>query len=476
MRWGIRFVLLASFLGLVLPGSAGAFGPLSSFGDFGRGAGQLDSPAQMAVAANGDLYVADRGNDRIAVFSGDGGFQRAFGSAVAPGGGNVCTTMCQAGTGGELAGQMREPNDVSLGADGRVFVADQLNNRIDVFSAEGTFLFAFGKDVGSGTNVCVAVCKKGAAEAAAGAIANPAGVFADGSRVYVANAEFSRIDVFSGAGPFLYGFGKEVNASDDSDVCDAVDGCQDAAHSGPGAMFTPLDVTIGSDGDVYVADFGNGRIDVFSKQGAFIRSFGEAGAGALDGPVSLTTDGAGQVYVADQLAQRVELFSSSGSSAGGFPAEPGVAGVGVACKGNVFAAEEDTLFARVVRFGELGTPPPPCVEPPQPDLIVDPGVKFPSNKFHFAGLVKNRGNGFAVLYVRVPGPGKLSLNGRGFRRLSRTARRAMKVRLPIKPKVRLRHFLAQHGKGRIRVAVTFTPTGGVPRTLEKVVVLKRHRG
>ncbi len=52
----------------------------------------------------------------------------------------------------------------------------------------------------------------------------------------------------------------------------------------------------------------------------------------------------------------------------------------------------------------------------------------------------------------------------------------MRVRLPVKPKVRLRHFLKRHGKGRIRVAVTFTPAAGIPRKREKVVVLRRHRG
>jgi len=100
----------------------------------------------------------------------------------------------------------------------------------------------------------------------------------------------------------------------------------------------------------------------------------------------------------------------------------------------------------------------------------------PSNRFHFAGLIRKRANGFAVLYVRVPGPGVVKLSGRGFRRLSRTPRQATRVRLPIKPKVRLRRYLKRHGRGRIRVIVTFTPTGGAPRTLEKVIVLRRRRG
>ena len=192
--------------------------------------------------------------------------------------------------------------------------------------------------------------------------------------------------------------------------------------------------------------------------------------------MALASDGSGGIYVADQIDDRVEHFSEAGGFLGGFPVEPNVAGVAAACGGNVFAAEEGASVARVVRFGEPGAPRPagPCI-PPEPELIVDPTVKLPWNQFHFAGLMKNRGNGFAVLYVRVSGPGRVSLKGRGFRRLSRTARQATTVTLPIKPKVRLRHFLKQHGKGRIRVEVTFTPTDGIPRTLEKVIVLRRHR-
>jgi NHL repeat-containing protein len=403
VRWGIKFVLLAVALGLVLPGSAAAFGPLSSFGEFGSGAGQLKAPKQVVVDSAGNLNVADSGNDRISVFAGDGSFLRTW------------------------TGSMDEPWDVAFGGSGRIFVADGGKDRIDVFTAAGEFLSKFGE----------------------GELMNPTGLAVDGATVYVADSGKNRVAVFSTVGTPLPPIGP---------------------------IPSPRDVIVGGDGNLYVADFANKRIDVFSKGGTFLRSFGEAGTGALSGPVALASDGAGGIYVADQTAERVERFSEAGGFLGGFAAEPDVAGVAAACEGNVFAVEEAASFARVVRFGEPGTPPPPCAPTqPEPELIVDPGVKLPSNKFRFAGLLKNRGNGFAVLFVRVPGPGKLNLTGRGFRRLSRTASRAKTVRLPVKPKVRLRHFLKQHGKGRIRVEVTFTPTGGEPRKREKVIVLRRHR-
>jgi DNA-binding beta-propeller fold protein YncE len=402
-------VLLSVALVLALPESAAAFGQLSSFGEFGGGPGQLDAPKQMAVAPDGDVYVADSGNDRISVFAGDGSFLRTFGG-----------------------GLLSEPKDVALDAEGRAYVADTGKDRIDVFSATGGLFDEVGE----------------------GELDEPSGVAVDGSTVYVADTGNERVAAFSAAGTPL-------------------------APIEPVPPFPPRDAIVGDDGNLYVADFVNERIDVFTKQGVGpIRTIGGTGSGQgeLSGPVALASDGLGGIYVADELAERVVHFRDDGGFLGTVDAEPSVAGVGVACQGNVFATEAGTLLARVIRFGEPGTPPPPCTEPHRNEPIAAPLVKLPSNKFHFAGLVKKRSNGFAVLYVRVPGPGKVSLTGRGFRRLTRTARQATTVGLPVKPKVRLRHFLKQHGKGRIRAVVTFTPTGGIPRTLEKVIVLRRHRG
>lgn len=108
---------------------------------------------------------------------------------------------------------------------------------------------------------------------------------------------------------------------------------------------------------------------------------------------------------------------------------------------------------------------------PGPIYSPAPGV----GKIRFSGLKLNRRNGSAVLFVRVAGPGRVILKGRGVRRLSRGAPRAKVVRLPVKPKVRLKRFVKRHGKGRIRVEVTFRPVGGEPRTIEKPIVLRRRR-
>jgi hypothetical protein len=99
-----------------------------------------------------------------------------------------------------------------------------------------------------------------------------------------------------------------------------------------------------------------------------------------------------------------------------------------------------------------------------------------AGKIRFGGLKLNRRSGTAVLFVRIFEPGRVVLHGRGVRRLVRGAPQPRLVRLPVKPKVRLRQYLKRHGKGRIRVEVTFKPLGAEPRTLEKPIVLRRRRG
>jgi NHL repeat len=49
---------------------------LKSWGDRGKGPGQFNTPHSIATDANGNVYVADRGNHRIQVFDGDGKFLR----------------------------------------------------------------------------------------------------------------------------------------------------------------------------------------------------------------------------------------------------------------------------------------------------------------------------------------------------------------------------------------------------------------
>ncbi len=121
------------------------------------GGGELDSPHDVAFAPDGRLLVADTGNDRIAVFEVSGTEGRLVGSwsdgmdspegVVAAANGLVFVTnasghdllalrdgkvAAKAGRRGEGPNAYVRPHDVDLGPDGRLYVSDPGNNRIQV--------------------------------------------------------------------------------------------------------------------------------------------------------------------------------------------------------------------------------------------------------------------------------------------------------------------------------------------------------
>lgn len=101
------------------------------------------------------LYVADRSNGRIQVFTAQGVFVSMFGWEVDKSTkGNVCTAAskneCQAGqpVADGPAGQIAEPTSVTVDQKtGDVYVLDWINRRVDKYSATGEFIFTIGGGV-----------------------------------------------------------------------------------------------------------------------------------------------------------------------------------------------------------------------------------------------------------------------------------------------------------------------------------------
>ena len=100
------------------------------------------------------------------------------------------------------------------------------------------------------------------------------------------------------------------------------------AGSEPGQLSEPRGLTLDSEGDVWIADTGNNRIQEFDAEGGFVQEFGSLGAGdgKLDHPSALALDGSGDVWVADTGNDRTEEFSPEGE----YLAQFGEAGTGEA--------------------------------------------------------------------------------------------------------------------------------------------------
>ena len=82
--------------------------------------------------------------------------------------------------------------------------------------------------------------------------------------------------------------------------------------SGDAQFINPERVAIDSSGNLYVADFGNNRVQKFTSDGFFITKWGSQGSG--DGqfinPIGIAVDKSGNIYVADRNNARVQKFTS----------------------------------------------------------------------------------------------------------------------------------------------------------------------
>ncbi len=329
----------------VVPGGGAGFEVCTSgcqAGVSGGGAGQFDFPRGIAVDGAGNIYVADNQNNRVQKFASSGAFVSTWGWDVVPGGFagfEVCTSGCKAGVAGGGAGQFAEPGGVAVYGAGNVYVADELNHRVQKFMSSGAFVSTWGWDVvpggGAGFEVCTSVCKKGVSGGGAGQLTSPAGIAADGAgNVYVTDNN-NRVSKFMAPfGDFVSTWGRNVIPGGPTGFEICTSACQAGATGvGAGSFDNPFKVAVDVAGNVYVTDELNHRVQKFTSTGAFVSAWGwgvdplsanpffevcttfcQAGSsgnglGQFDHPLGVGVDGAGNVYVTDWLNDRVVKLS-----------------------------------------------------------------------------------------------------------------------------------------------------------------------
>lgn len=218
------------------------------------GAGRLAKPIGVAVDERGTVYVADASLKRVFGYGPDGRMTMAFGhegdlsnpSGLAVDGARQRLYVADAarhqilrfstadgsliepiGRRGSEPGEFNFPTNLAVDGQGRMYVADTLNFRVQIFDADGAFVKTFGT-LGDSP----------------GTLNRPKGIAVDSERhVYVVDASFNNFQIFDEDGQLLLDVG--------------------AGGMGAGEFFLPAGLFIDRRDRIYVADQGNSRIQVF---------------------------------------------------------------------------------------------------------------------------------------------------------------------------------------------------------------------
>ena len=294
---------------------------------------QLFAPRNVAVSADGRLYVLDSGNARIQVFDSAGQLIDSFGS---PGAEN-----------GQFNPDGQGPWGLAIDEQ-FIYVADTWNHRVQKFTLDGEFVGSYGRPgntsddpLGQGLGLFF-----GPREVA---------LTADG-RVLVTDTGHHRVQIMDAEGNFIGQLGAG----------------SDQFGAALGQFYEPVGVTVGADGFVYVADTWNGRIQQLTSDlipvNEWLLDTGWPANTSINNKPYLAVDSGGRVYVTDPEAARVLIFAPDGSYLGKF-GQFGTDANSFNLINGIFIDAQDNIYIadagnnRVLKYGPIFAPVLPIEEP-----------------------------------------------------------------------------------------------------------------
>ncbi len=170
-------------------------------------------------------------------------------------------------------GRMKRPINITIDADGTKYVTDTGRDQVLVFDRNDRFVSAFGVE-GQFKPVDTAI---------------------SGDRLYVVDIQHHQVQVLDKrTGKLQFKFGQ--------------------AGSKAGELFHPTNIAIGPDGDLYVVETSNFRVQRFTPEGASVRIYGEIGneRGNFSRPKGIALDRAGRLYVGDSAFENIQVFNNDG--------------------------------------------------------------------------------------------------------------------------------------------------------------------
>jgi trimeric autotransporter adhesin len=253
---------------------------------------KMDSPTGIAIDANGVLYIADSDNNRI---------RKVASNIMTTYAGNGAGTF--AGDGGAAIAAGLSPEQVTIGPNGSVLIADTWNHRIRRVNVTGNISTIAGAPRFSGDG----------GPASQAALNWPVGVTISGS------AEIIVTDYLN----------NRVRKVAPSGTITTIAGTTTAGAGGDGGPATsaqlnlPADVAVKADGTIFVADSANNKVRKISSGGTITTYTGTGSAGnsgdngaatsaRLNNPSGLDLDPAGNLYIADSKSHRIRKVNTSG--------------------------------------------------------------------------------------------------------------------------------------------------------------------
>ena len=211
-------------------------------------------PYYIAAGDKGQLFVTEHWDYRYTVLDAQGQRVLTIGSKGKPPFGN------------------ERPNGIATDGQGNVFIASHAHN-VQKFNKQGELVKSVGK--------------KGRND---GEFVHPRGVRYHNHQVYVCDCNNGRVQVFDSDLNFVRSFG-----------------------DGPGQLKEPRDIDFDTQGNIYVLDYTEHEVLVFSEDGQYLCHFGQKGQGEgeLSGPRGLCVSG-DYVYVTEYSNTRVSVFHTSG--------------------------------------------------------------------------------------------------------------------------------------------------------------------